>query len=265
MKVIPAIRHVEIQKVKPKRPKVRFCTPRQLESHKEAIWSINASLVDWSREEFDADFGAAKLFAAFFVDGKVVGLATVMEEEFEINGKRVFTIGLGKAVIQHAYRNQFLVQRALIFRWIRRFLRKPLQPIVIWGSCVSYKSYLSFVKVLRVVYPVAGVPIPEAQEQVMDKIGFHWYGDHYQQASKVVKVPNFRVSDEAAVPRKEDLNDPAIRFYFDRVPQTAEATFGLLTISPCIRSNFFPMVGSWARNFLRKALGINRKAAKATN
>lgn len=131
---------------------------------------------------------------------------------------------------------------------------------------MSYKSYLSFVKVLRVVYPVAGVPIPEAQEQVMDKIGFHWYGDHYPTSLQSRrKVPNFRVSDEAAVPRKEDSNDPAIRFYFDRVPQTAEATFGLLTISPCIRSNFFPTGGSWARNFLRKALGINRKAAKATN
>ena len=150
----PRRNETDTRTVKPKRPKVRFLSPAQLSSHKEEIWAINAALVEWSREEFEADFDATKLYAVFFVDGVVVGLSTVMEEEFEVDGRRVFTIGLGRAVVKHDYRNQFLVQRALIFRWIRKFLRSPLRPIYIWGSCVSYKSYLSFVKVLKVVYAV---------------------------------------------------------------------------------------------------------------
>lgn len=255
----PSDNPTSVSASRPKRPKVRFQTPAELRGFKEQIWEINAALVDWSRAEFEADFDKAALYAVFYVEDDVVGISTVMEAEFEVAGRRVFTIGLGRAVVKHAYRNQFLVQRALIFRWIRKFLRKPLQPIYIWGSCVSYKSYLSFVKVLKVVYPVTETTTPARHAEVIDKIGSHWYGGHYIAASKVVRVPNFKVSDAAVVPSQKDLEDPAIRFYFDRVPQAQDATYGLLTISPCIRSNFLPMVGSWVRNFFRKALGLGGK------
>jgi hypothetical protein len=241
------------------RPKVRFMTPAQLAPYKEQVWAINAALVDWSRAEFEADFHRAALYAVFFVGADVVGLATVMEQTFQVQGRQVFTIGLGRAVVRPDFRNQFLVQRALIFRWIKRFIRRPLQPIYIWGSCVSYKSYLAFAKVLRVVYPVAQTPTPSRHEQVMDLIGTTWYGQQYDPRTKTVRVPNFKVSDHQVIPTESDLQDPAIRFYCDAVPTAQDATYGLLTISPCIRSNFLPMVGSWVRNALRKSLGIGRR------
>ena len=242
-----------------RRPRVRFLTPEQLAPFKEQIWEINAALVEWSKEEFEQDFDAAGRYAVFFSAGEVVGICTVMEQEFQIDGRRVFTIGLGRAVVQPQYRNQFLVQRALIFRWMRRFAMRPWQPIYIWGNCVSYKSYLSFVRVLSIVYPVAEVSTPERHSQVIDAIGEHWYGEAYDAGRKLVRVPNFRVSDETTRPNAQDLLKPDIRFYCDQVPVAEDATYGLLTISPCIRSNFLPMVGSWIRNIVRKSLGIRRK------
>lgn len=244
---------------RPRRPRVRFMTPKQLAPFKEQVWEINAALVEWSRAEFEQDFDVAERYAVFFTGGEVVGICTVMEREFEIHGRRVFTIGLGRAVVRPAYRNQFLVQRALIFRWMRRFAWRPLQPIYIWGSCVSYKSYLSFVRVLRVVYPVADVPTPQRHARVIDAIGEHWYGEAYDAGKKLVRVPNFRVSDETTRPSVQDLQKADIRFYCEQVPVAEDATYGLLTISPCIRSNFLPMVGSWIRNIVRKSLGIRRK------
>lgn len=242
-----------------KRPRVRFMTPNQLAPYKEEVWKINETLVDWSRAEFDVAFYNTELYAVFLCDGVVVGVATVMEKTFILDRKKIFTIGLGRAVVKHEYRNQFLVQRALIFRWIRKFLRAPLQPIYIWGSCVSYKSYLSFVKVLKVVYPVTGITTPTKHEKVIDFIGSHWYGQCYIAEKKVVRVPNFKISDESVVPKPEDLDDASIRFYCQTVPSESNATYGLLTVSPCIRSNFLPMVGSWLRNFVRKAFRIAKK------
>lgn len=240
------------------RPKVRFMRPDQLAPYKEQIWAINAALVDWSRVAFDAAFDATPLYAVFFVGAEVVGITTVMERTFEVNGRRVFTIGLGRAVVRPDFRNQFLVQRALIFRWMRRFALQALQPIYIWGSCVSYKSYLSFVRVLKVVYPVAKEATPPKHAQVIDMIGDHWYGADYQSSTKTVRVPNFRVSDSSTIPQETDLADPDIRFYCECVPRAEDATYGLLTISPCIRSNFLPMVTSWVRNKVRKSLGMRR-------
>jgi hypothetical protein len=241
------------------RPKVRFMTPVQLAAYKDQIWAIHAALVDWSRVEFEADFDAAALYAVFFVGEEVVGLSTVMEQTFQIDGREVFTIGLGRAVVRPDFRNQFLVQRALIYRWMRKFLRKPWQPIYIWGSCVSYKSYLAFAKVLAVVYPVAGKTTPKGYARVIDHIGLHWYGTQYLAASKVVRVPNFKISDSLVIPSETDLQDPDIRFFSKAVPVEEGATYGLLTISPCIRSNFLPMVTSWLRNALKKSLGIGKQ------
>jgi hypothetical protein len=237
---------------RPPRPRVRLRSPRQLEPHKEAIWALNAALVDWSRAEFEASFSETPLYAVFEVRGEVVGISAVLEQELEVGGRRVFTIGLGRAVVAPAYRNQFLVQRALIFRWFRRFVRRPWQPIYIWGSCVSYKSYLSFVRVLRVVYPVADTPTPAREAEVIDQIGRHWYGALYDPVHKVVHVPGLRVRDESVQVREADLADPAIRFYHTHVPSPEGATYGLLTISPCIRANFLPMIGSWIKNLVKK-------------
>lgn len=259
MVINPAPQHASAHRGRVRRPRVRFLTPAQLAAHKEEVWAINAALVDWSREEFEKDFDAAQRYAVFFVGVEVVGLSTVMEQEFEVDGRRIFTIGLGRAVVKPEFRNHFLVQRALIFRWIKRFLRRPLQPIYIWGSCVSYKSYLSFVRVLKVVYPVAKEVTPAKHEKVIDLLGTHWYGQYYQPETKVVRIPNFKVADLQAIVRPEDLADADIRFYSESVPEEAGATYGLLTISPCIRSNFLPMVGSWLRNFVRKSLGMKRK------
>lgn len=241
------------------RPKVRFMRPQQLAPYKEQVWAINEAVFERTRVEFEATFDATSLYAVFFVGQEVVGLTTVMEHEFTLDGRRVFTIGLGRAAVRHDFRNQFLVQRALIFRWMRWFARHPLQPIYIWGSCVSYKSYLSFVKVLKVVYPVAQVPTPAKHARVIDAIGAHWYGDKYEAATKTVRVPNFKVSDSSVIPSNEDLTNPDIQFYVAAVPSERDATYGLLTISPCIRSNFLPMVTSWVRNLVRKSLGLRRK------
>jgi hypothetical protein len=246
-------------KNRPKRPRVRFLTPAQLAPYKEQVWAIHQEFVDWSREAFDSDFHEPALYAAFWVRDELVGLCTVMEQEFEVDGRRIFTIGLGRAVVRPDFRNQFLVQRALIFRWMRKFLRRPLQPIYIWGNCVSYKSYLSFVRVLKVVYPVAKEKTPARHEKVIDHIGVYWHGDQYDPVSKVVRIPNFKVSDASVVPDAADLEDPDIRFYCNAVPTSSDATYGLVTISPCIRSNFLPMMGSWVRNFIRKSLGMRRK------
>jgi hypothetical protein len=261
--VQPTLRPITAWRARPARPKVRFLTPTQLAPYKEQVWAINAALVDWSRAAFEADFHHAELYAVFFVGADVVGLTTVMERTFEVQGRQVVTIGLGRAVVRPDFRNQFLVQRALIYRWIRKFLYKPWQPIYIWGSCVSYKSYLAFAKVLRVVYPVAHTCTPLQHEQVMDLIGTTWYGSQYDHRSKTVRVPNFKVSDQQVIPTEADLQDPDIQFFSAVVPVEEGATYGLLTISPCIRSNFLPMVTSWLRNAVKKSLGIgNRKRAR---
>jgi hypothetical protein len=247
------------QRAKPKRPKVRFLTPAQLAPFKEDVWAVNAALVDWSRADFEAAFDRTDLYAVFFAGGKVVGLATVMEHEFEVDGRRIFTIGLGRAVVLPEYRNHFLVQRALIFRWMRKFSRRPLQPIYIWGACVTYKSYLSFVRVLKVVYPAVARETPSRDVRVLDAIGKHWYGAHYLPDCKAVTISGVRIADNYSLPKPEDMRDPDIRFYCASVPQIEGVTTGLLTISPCIRSNFLPMVTSWVRNFVRKSLGMQKR------
>jgi hypothetical protein len=244
------------------RPRVRILSPRQLAPYKEQFWAINSELVEWSRAEFEATFDEPALYAVFMVGTDVVGHCTVMEQEFDVDGRRIFTIGLGRALVRPEFRNQFLVQRALIFRWIRRFIRKPLQPIYIWGNCVSYKSYLSFVRVLKIVYPVAKEATPARYEKVIDLIGFHWHGDQYDATRKAVRVMNLKMNDATVIPGAEDLQDADIRFYCNTVPAATDATYGLLTISPCIRSNFLPMVGSWVRNFVRKSLGMRKKKRK---
>lgn len=91
-------------------------------------------MVDWQPEEFDADFGAAKLFAAFFVDGKVVGLATVMEEEFEINGKRVFTIGFGKSGDTACLPQSVFGSTRFDLSVDSKVFAQAFEPIVIWGA-----------------------------------------------------------------------------------------------------------------------------------
>jgi hypothetical protein len=236
------------------RPKVRFLRPADLQPRKDAMWALVQALIVCDRREWYALFEATALYAVYELDGEIVGFSSVMEAELHDGRRRIWTIGLGQTVVLPAYRNQFLLQRALIFRWMRRFVRRPLQPIYIWGSCVSYKSYLSFVKVLKVVYPRAGVSAPPQHQAVIDLLGRHWYAEEYLPDSGVVIQRNFAVADPQAQARPEDLADADIAYYQARVPVLEGDTAGLLTISPCIRSNFLPMVWGWVRNAVRKGL-----------
>lgn len=246
-------------RAKAPRPKVRFMTPAELRGHQEVMWALHDAMIQCDRGMWMRLFEQTARYAVYWVGGEIVGFSSVMEAELTIAGRRVFTIGLGQAVVAPAYRNHFLVQRALIFRWVRHFIRHPLQPIYIWGNCVSYKSYLSFVKVLKVVYPRAGQVPPAHHAAVIDALGRHWYGREYDSERKVVVLRDFAVREAQAAPA--DLADPDIAYYCQGVPQLMGETAGLLTISPCIRSNFLPMVTGWARNFVRKALGLRRKRA----
>jgi hypothetical protein len=241
------------------RPRVRFLKPGDLLSRKDAMWELVQTLIICDRREWYAMFDATSLYAVYELRGSIVGFSSVMEAELYDGRRRIWTIGLGQTVVLPAYRNQFLVQRALIFRWMRHIARRPWQPIYIWGSCVSYKSYLSFVKVLQVVYPRNGVTTPPQHQAVIDEIGRRWYGDEYQPASGIVIQRNFAVADERAQVRPDDLADPDIAYYQARMPVDlggGRDSAGLLTISPCIRSNFLPMVWGWVRNVVRKGLGV---------
>lgn len=223
------------------------------------MWALVQALITCDRDDWMALFDSTALYAIYEVRDEIVGFSSVMEAELQVGGRKIWTIGLGQTVVMPAYRNQFLVQKALIYRWMRRFLQRPWQPIYIWGSCVSYKSYLSFVKVLRVVYPRRGVETPAVHQAVIDFLGRHWYAGEYLPASGVVIQRNFAVADPQAHPQPGDLQDLDIAFYQARVPRLDGDTAGLLTISPCTRSNFLPMVWGWLRNAVRKRLGIRKK------
>jgi hypothetical protein len=241
------------------RAKVRFLSPAELRPRKDAMWALVQGLIVCDRDAWYALFEETACYAIYELEGEIVGFSSVMEAELLDGRRRIWTIGLGQTVVLPAYRNQFLVQRALIYRWMRRFARRPLQPIYIWGSCVSYKSYLSFVKVLKVVYPRAGVSAPAHHQAVIDLLGRHWYADEYVPESGVVIQRNFAVADPHAQARPEDLLDSDIAYYHARVPVLEGDTAGVLTISPCIRSNFLPMVCGWVRNAVRKGLGMKRR------
>ena len=100
---------------------------------------------------------------------------------------------------------------------------------------------------------------PAKQKHVIDALGQHWYAAEYDPTAGVVVQQDFAVADPYALPRPEDLLDADIAYYFATVPKLVGATAGLLTISPCTRSNFLPMVWGWVRNTVRKGLGPRRK------
>jgi hypothetical protein len=231
---------------------VRFRTPDQLLPQRERLWQIMAGIATVSRAEWEEDFLSTRLYAVFLSRGRIVGYTRVLEETFELEGRKILTIGLGQAVVETDFRNQFLVQRALIFRWLRAFVHRPLRPIYIWGACISYKSYLSFTRVLHLVYPRVGVATPPSAQQVIHLLGERWHGARYLRSHGAIAATDVHLHDPAVQPTEQDLLQPDIRFFVESLPKLPGTTVGLLTVSPCVRENFLPMVRGWVRNLWRK-------------
>lgn len=237
---------------KMKRARVRFRSPAQLVQQKERLWEILSSMVAMQRREWEADFASTQLYAVFYDGKQIVGFTRVMEAEFTVEGRRVFTIGLGQALVLPAWRNQFLVQRALIYRWWRHFVRHPFKRIYIWGACISYKSYLSFTRVLREVHPRTGLPMRPEAATVIRYIGQHWYGHAFLPDSGCIRVKDLNLFDPEVQLQAGDLADADIAFYYAQLPRQSGEVAGLITVSPCVRSNFLPMAGSWIRNVFKR-------------
>lgn len=237
---------------KKKKAKVHFRTPAQLEQQKERMWQLVKSVANCEETYWKSAFADTQLYAIYTHESEIIGFSSVMEHDFRLGSKHIYTIGLGQTLVMPAFRNQYLVQRALIYRWWRRFIRKPLSPIYIWGACISYKSYLSFVKVLKVVYPHPLLETPPQAKAVMDQIGEYWYGREYEAGSQLCITRNFTWVDESTRPLAKDLSDPFIAYYAQKVPILNGDTPGILTVSPCIRANFLPMVWGWVRKIGRK-------------
>ena len=110
-------------------------------------------------------------------------------------------------------------------------------PVYIWCDSLTYKPYLGFANSTKNYYPSYKGPTPPKIKAIMDKLGVHYYGQHYDQATGTVHKAANIVSDPSSIITEEDRNNPDIDFFARVNPGYMEGR-GLLTIVPASLPNF---------------------------
>jgi hypothetical protein len=171
------------------------------------------------RADFERD-QAEKDWVLLLRDGRgdVQGFTTLKLYEVEVLGQRVRAVFSGNTIIDRAYWGE----QELVVTWCRFMARlkqeQPALPLYWFLICSGYRTYLYLPLFFHDFAPRHDRPTPEFDAALIDTLGRMKFPDEYNGGVVHVRRPRECLRPEFAVPRPAKLDNPHVRFFFERNP-----------------------------------------------
>lgn len=192
---------------------------------KSAMFALFRANYDGAaRAVFDRDL-EGKDYVVLLTDREkqIGGFSTlaVYEESYEQNPLRV--LYSGDTIIDPAYwgKNEFAMTWLQLAGAIKK--QRPEVPLYWLLIVKGHRTYRFLSLFSKEYYPRHDAQTPEKQRRIMNYLARRRFGEHYDPASGLVRLPeprNFLVGDLARVPEK-DLGRAETRFFLSRNPDYA--------------------------------------------
>ncbi len=118
----------------------------------EYLWSLYHKYYAYSKESFLERMEKNNFFALYIVDGFLVGFTGLRINRATIHGKKRFFIYFGQTVIDKAHRGKSLIPLTGV-KLCKMFFKDLLRSkAYFWAECLSYKAYLIFRNIGRLLW-----------------------------------------------------------------------------------------------------------------
>ncbi len=174
------------------------------------------------RATFDRDL-AEKGWVLLLSDeaGAIQGFTTIMLLETELEGRRLRAAFSGNTIIDRS----FWGEQELVRSWCRFLgelrLAAPDVPLYWFLICSGYRTYLYLPLFFETFYPRGDRPTPPFEGALIDHLGRLKFPEEYRDGVVRVREPRECLRPDLAVPLPRKLENPHIRFFFERNPGSA--------------------------------------------
>ena len=212
------------------------------------IWKIYEPHHNMPRCDFEAKLATIDEIACFYHGHNFVGFSGIRDTTIRVQDKSIRAIYLGLSFIENEWRGKYLMQR-LAFRLIRsHVIKRPTMPLYFWANCIGYRPYILITKHFSQYYPNE-LPTPSFEQELIDTLGYRYYGDNYNPQTGTVKKLAPRLKNHLADMSSQDRQNLYISRYLDKNPYYIDG-HGILTLIPASCEN----VGVLLKNYYQKSM-----------
>jgi hypothetical protein len=233
--------------------RIQFLSQQEMLAIKEKVWEVCQQVFEISESDYYHRLSIFKSFSLFYDQEKIIGFLSFHEDEVIIDNKKILLIGVGHGMVQTAYRNKALVQKASWLFLLKKLSANPFRKIIIWGIAISHLSYRMGMRASKYRYPNSMEQTPDFYKKILDFAGEKYYKDSYDAENYSAGVKYF-IKDPAVIPSEEDLKDKDVAEFVRLVPSAMlpENKRGVLYVFPVYKNLAF-----WIKRMLLKTIKLN--------
>ncbi len=180
-------------------------------------------------------------FALYLRNGNIGGFTGLRINKLKLGERQRFLIYYGQTILPWGYKGSTLLPLTAVKLVMTYWKELLFNDAWFWYDSLTYKAYLISAKSLAEYYPNFRATSPQHAQQVVDYLGKHYYGVHYNpQNGTVSKSQNF-VKDKRRTIYERLLQDRDIAFYAQVNPEYQNG-HGLLTYAPINFANIYALV-----------------------
>ena len=191
----------------------------------------------------------------------LVGFSTIVERDFNVNGKTAHGFFSGDTIIEEAYWGSRALQRAM-FRYVLSFkLRHTGKPIYWLLISKGFKTYLLLANNYKHYYPNPESKDDHLKEYVLSYCR-EFYSDYYDENSQLLNFgDDYQALKPDVAPITAEMRERSQKIAFF---ENCNPTWHKGTELPCVGELRWVDVAESAMNFLKKTLVKDRKKAKVS-
>lgn len=195
------------------------------------MWEIYKTYYNYTHASFLERIETNTLYALYVKGDKICGFTGLRINELRVDGRDHFLIYFGQTILPWGLKGKQLfpiTTGKLVLKFWRKIL---LRRTWVWFDALSFKAYWIPASLVRDFYPNRYQTKPAHIRNLMSRIGKHYYGDNYCEATNIVSKPMPFVKQAHREIPKSLLSNPDVAFYAARNPGSQKG-HGLLTIVP---------------------------------
>jgi hypothetical protein len=241
----------------PQRLKGRITGVPQLgDGQREALYALFSRYYDdVKREKFLADLADKSHIILLYdaVEGTIQGFSTLKVWYTDVEGVRVKIVFTGDTVVDKAYWGQRDLQKLFTSFLGRAKITRPFGPVYWFLMTKGYRTYLTMAKNFFEFYPCHFAATPAFEQRLIAQLAKETYPTEFDDASGLIVYSESggQVRHGVADITADLLDDPHIRFFYDRNPDYAEGTELV-----CVGKVTWQVITHSFSKVIRKKLGL---------
>jgi hypothetical protein len=240
-----------------KRLKGRIARVRQLsERQRDALFDLFAKYyADVKRPKFLADLADKSHIILLHdaEDGSLQGFSTLKAYDTDLDGSRVKIVFTGDTVVDKPYWGQRDLQKLFTTFLGRAKITRPFGPVYWFLMTKGYRTYLTMAKNFFEFYPCHFATTPAFESRLITHLAKGTYPEEFDDRSGLIEYAESggQVRHGVADITADLLDDPHIRFFYERNPRYAQGTELV-----CVGKVTWQVITHSFTKVIRKKLGL---------